>query len=363
MEIGGRPPLEHNRSSLSGNTVYYDALPYVHMAQNPDLPIANGKEQTNLNREPTVTGGTTILKPRLGSSSPPSKEIVDDDGDPEYADEPDHDHITAHPNGSEGWLPATDLPTPDRVMSPSSQPARSGSVLKKRRNGSIASGVERSRSTRSMVSTHSRRSMFTDAEGRPVNGSTFINGAGTTGPSATAVPIDDSLLKRMETADSALTGKQKKKIGKVEAKEGKRLSKVIRQESKVEKQSLEVAIRELSELQKLQQAAVKRESKAHTAHTKALAAFQKAEEVYLAARSKYEIAQAAMQVEGEILEIARNNARTATESMQEKGTEVDALRTIFGLDERERAVALTDLKGKPKEKATGKERKGSGFWR
>ncbi|KIK62930.1 hypothetical protein GYMLUDRAFT_471361 [Collybiopsis luxurians FD-317 M1] len=359
MEISGRPPLEQNRSSVSGNSLYYDApLAHFHMAQNPDLPIVNGKEQASLNREPTVAGGAT--KTRINSNSPPpAKEIVEDDGDPEFTDEPDQNDITAHPNGSEGWLPATDLPPPERVMSPSSQPVRSGSVLKKRRPGSIASsvrgsGVERSRSTRSVGSTRSRRSMFTDVEGRPVNGSTFINGAGTTGPSATAVPIDDSLHRRMQTADSVLSGKQKKKIGKVE---------VIKQESKVEKQSLDVAIRELGELQKLQKAAVKREAKAHTAHTKALTAFQKAEEVYLAARTKYEVAQAAMQAESEILEIARNNARSATENMQEKATEVDGLRKVFGVDEREREVMLTDLKGKSKDKEIGKERKGSGFWR
>jgi len=199
--------------------------------------------------------------------------------------------------------------------------------------------------------------MFTDVEGRPVNGSTFINGAGTSGPSATAVPADDSLHKRMQSADSALTGKQKKKIGQKEIKQGKRLSKVIKQESKVEKRSLEVSIRELAELQQIQQAAVKREAKAHTVHTKAVAAFHKAEEAYLAARTKYEVAQAAMQAEAESLEIARNNARAATESMQEKATEVDGLRKVFGVDEREREVMLGDLQGKPK------NGKGSGFWR
>lgn len=93
------------------------------------------------------------------------------------------------------------------------------------------------------------------------------------GPSATAVP-DDSLHKRMQSADSALNAKQKKKIGRTEGTrwfsvsvfststwhiviEGKRLSKVIKRESKVEKQSLEVSIKELGELQQIQQAAIK----------------------------------------------------------------------------------------------------------
>ncbi|KAJ3815551.1 hypothetical protein F5876DRAFT_2696, partial [Lentinula aff. lateritia] len=269
-------------------------------------------------------------------------------------DEPEPHDITAHPNGSEGWLPATDLPPPsDRATSPSPQPPRSGSVLKKRRPASIASrassvradGVERNRSTRSVESTRSRRTVLTNADGKPVNGSAFINGAGITGPSATAT-ADDSLHQRIQSADDALSGKQKKKIGKIEVKQSQRLSKVIKSESKVEKQSMDIAIQELGELQKIQKSLVKREAKAHTAHTKALTAFHKAEEAYLAARTKYEIAQAAMQSEAENLEVARNNARQATENMQEKATEVDGLRKIFGVDEREREVMLTDLKGK-----------------
>ncbi|KAJ3865299.1 hypothetical protein EV359DRAFT_72506 [Lentinula novae-zelandiae] len=310
-------------------------------AQDPNLPILSDTKASNLNREPTVAGGGTRIAPG----------IVDNSNN-ELADESEHHDITAHPNGSEGWLPATDLPPPsDRATSPSSQPPRSGSVLKKRRPGSIAN-----RSTRSVESTRSRRTMLTNADGKPVNGSAFINGAGATGPSATAT-ADDSLHQRMQSADDALTGKQKKKIGKVEVKQSQRLSKVIKSESKVEKQSMDIAIQELGELQKVQKSLVKRESKAHTAHTKALTAFHKAEEAYLAARTKYEIAQAAMQSEAENLEVARNNARQATENMQEKATEVDGLRKIFGVDEREREVMLTDLKGKPK------DGKGSGFWR
>ncbi|KAE9405142.1 hypothetical protein BT96DRAFT_988690 [Gymnopus androsaceus JB14] len=363
----GRPTLNPNSSEVSGNSVYFEApLAHFHMAQDaqdPNLPITND-QGSNLHREPTVTVGA---KPSVVSNGVLGSNVVDDDNDPDFADEPESNDITAHPNGSEGWLPATDLPpTSDRVMSPlQSYPVRSGSVLKKKRPASVASRassvhggatIERSRSTRSQSAASarstSRRSMFTDAEGRPVNGSTFINGAGTTGPSATAVPADDSLHKRMQSADSALTGKQKKKIGQKEIKQGKRLSKVIKQESKVEKRSLEVSIRELAELQQIQQAAVKREAKAHTVHTKAVAAFHKAEEAYLAARTKYEVAQAAMQAEAHAtMPVA------ATESMQEKATEVDGLRKVFGVDEREREVMLGDLQGKPK------NGKGSGFWR
>ncbi|KAJ4477168.1 hypothetical protein J3R30DRAFT_3483032 [Lentinula aciculospora] len=359
----GRPPLDSTASSVSGNSVYYEApLAHFHMAQDPqhqNLPITDAQDST-LNREPTVLGGATSIAPNAS---------VVDDGELEVTDVPGQNDLTAHPNGSEGWLPATDLPpNSDRALSPSSQPARSGSVLKKKRPASVTSrassvrggvtseGVDRNRSTRSIDSTRSRRTVLTNADGKPVNGSTFINGAGTTGPSATAI-ADESLHQRMQSADDALTGKQKKKIGKVEVKQSHRLSKVIKSESKVEKKSMDIAIQELGELQKIQKAAVKRESKAHTAHTKALTAFHKAEEAYLAARTKYEIAQAAMQSEAENLEVARNNARETTESMQEKATEVDGLRKVFGVDEREREVMLSDLKGRLK------DGKGSGFWR
>lgn len=91
-------------------------------------------------------------------------------------------------------------------------------------------------------------------------------------------------------------------------------------EGRVEKQSLQVTVKELSELQKLQQASVKvlcfmiptrihylplsqREALAHTAHSKAQAAFHKAETAFLAARSKYETAQATMNALGETLDI------------------------------------------------------------
>ncbi len=144
------------------------------------------------------------------------------------------------------------------------------------------------------------------------------------------------------------------------AKDSKRLSKIIKTEGKVEKQALGVAIRELSELQTVQKAAIKvisntiffddssffctqLESQAHTAHARALAALQKAEAAFHAARTKYETAQAQLQAETETLNSSRNNAREATEHMQEKSQEVDGLRTMFGVDEREREVKLVEL--------------------
>jgi hypothetical protein len=57
------------------------------------------------------------------------------------------------------------------------------------------------------------------------------------------------------------------------------------------------------------------------------------------------------------LEIVRNNAKDATERLQEKSQEVDSLRTMYGVDERERAAKLAEISAK------ASENKGSWFLR
>jgi hypothetical protein len=56
-------------------------------------------------------------------------------------------------------------------------------------------------------------SVFTNADGQTIAGSTFINGAGTTGPNATA-EHNDSLHQRAASADAVLSEEQKAKIAK-----------------------------------------------------------------------------------------------------------------------------------------------------
>ncbi|THV07301.1 hypothetical protein K435DRAFT_643790 [Dendrothele bispora CBS 962.96] len=339
----------------------------------PNQPIPGTPDQADLAREPTVAG------PGANGATRPTNGVALHD-----APVPDVEATYAHPNGSEGWLPAEDIPDDSVVSSPringgGSTAGRSASVLKKniKRNSSVASraSISASLSRNRSVNGNGRagsiaysqrsvgqRSTFTNSEGRPVAGSTFINGAGVTGPAASAIP-DESLHQRSMSANDALSTKQQKRISKMEAKEGKRLSKIIKQEGKVEKQALNVAIQELSELQKIQKDAVKRESKAHTAHTKSLIAFQKAEAAYLAARTKYETAQAEMNAENEVLEIARDNARDATERMQEKAQEIDSLRTMLGVDERERQVKIDEIKNVGKNVGKEKKEGKTGFWR
>ncbi|KAJ6531937.1 hypothetical protein B0H19DRAFT_966457 [Mycena capillaripes] len=192
----------------------------------------------------------------------------------------------------------------------------------------------------------SRPSVFTNADGQTIAGSTFINGAGTTGPNATA-EHNESLHQRAASADAALSEEQKARIAKNGVKGNKQLAKIIKNEAKIEKKALNVALKELNELQKIQKTAVKREAKAQSAYTKTLSTFQKHEAAFLAARSKYEASQALLTSNTEALEISRSNAKEATASMQDKSQEVDALRTNFSVDEKEREVTLVELTGKP----------------
>ena len=71
--------------------------------------------------------------------------------------------------------------------------------------------------------------------------------------------------------------------------------------------------------------------------------FQKHEAVFLAARTKFEAAQARLQSEDETVAIVRTNAKEAADTLQEKAKEVDGLRVKYTEDEKERAVKLSEL--------------------
>jgi hypothetical protein len=86
------------------------------------------------------------------------------------------------------------------------------------------------------------------------------------------------------------------------------------------------------------------EAKAHTNHSKVLSAFKKQESVFFASKSRHESLQGQVNAEAERLEAVRESAKAATERVAEKSQEVDGLRKIFGIDEREREVKLGELK-------------------
>ncbi|KAH9838289.1 uncharacterized protein C8Q71DRAFT_750308 [Rhodofomes roseus] len=180
-----------------------------------------------------------------------------------------------------------------------------------------------------------------------LSGGSFSGGAGTIGPGTTPGRDDtESFLARARTAEAELTPKQKSKIEKSSAKEGKRLSKVLKSEAKAEAKAIEQAIRELADIQKMQKASLKEESRAVATHAKALRTFHKEEQEYLAARARYEKAQAELGAVEDGRDAAREHAREITDMMQEKSREIDWLRAQKAADDRERQAKLVQLTGK-----------------
>ncbi|TFK45837.1 hypothetical protein OE88DRAFT_1085133 [Heliocybe sulcata] len=173
----------------------------------------------------------------------------------------------------------------------------------------------------------------------------FSAGAGTIGPDATP-ETDLELHTRQRMAESVLTSKQKAKIMKEEVKQGKRLSKIIQAEQKSERQSLDTAMKELAELTKVQKTAMKDESRSHTAHAETVKSFHKTELVYISARSKYESATTDLKNAEEALEQTRRHAQMVTDMVREKMREVEELRGMKRVDDRERMVKVSELRGK-----------------
>ncbi|KAG5649666.1 hypothetical protein H0H81_002581 [Sphagnurus paluster] len=260
-----------------------------------------------------------MTSPQLNATAGPSSEQTNH----HPYDVTERDPIVHRPDSSLGWLPATD--TPPETEGPKS-PSPTQDELPLRRSAS-------------------RRSMFTNTEGQPIDGSTFIGGAATTGPSSTVHP-NQELKSRAAIADASLTSKERSRIAKSEAQDSKRLSKIIREEGRAEKEALKVAIQDLAVCQKVQAAAVKKEARALTMRNKVQAQFQKQETLFIEARTKFEAAQARLNSEEEAVEDVRSRARDATEKLQEKAQEVDGLRVMYGVDERERSAKLAAITGK-----------------
>ncbi|KAI0690143.1 hypothetical protein BC835DRAFT_1281545 [Cytidiella melzeri] len=218
---------------------------------------------------------------------------------------------------------------------------RSQSMRSYRTAGSMRDrdGQESMRTTPSGRQTPSRR--------RSMTGGSFANGAGTIGPAARMTDDETKLFRaRSVTAETSLSKKQKSRIGKAEIKEGKRMAKVIKQEGKAEKLALEQAVRELAELQKIQKSAVKEEAKANASFAQAMRVFHKEELAFLAARARYEKAQAELQGHENARDAARDHASEATEMLQDKNREIEWLRAQKHADDREREVRLRELAGK-----------------
>jgi hypothetical protein len=184
------------------STLYFDApIANFHTTDNSEQALMSSIASPR-SSSPNVLGngnGNALNNSNVSAHN----EIIDE-----------NEPITAHPNGSAGWLPATDLP--DDTTTANNTNANGG-----RSNGSILkrnSVMQRARSvaSRSMAESVGKKSIFTNTDGRAVSGSTFINGAGTTGPNA-AAEADESLKLRQLAAEETLTKKQKEKIKRSES--------------------------------------------------------------------------------------------------------------------------------------------------
>lgn len=174
------------------------------------------------------------------------------------------------------------------------------------------------------------------------------------------------------------------KINKTEQGIGKRISRVIKNEGKAEQQALEAAIKELAEIQKMQQTAVKEGTRTHTQHTKALQTLHnrelavikaqsdleradadiearlakiraelnkskaKAQAQFDKARAEVERARAEVRAHEEHREASRQHALETTEWVKDKRKEVEVLKGWLGVDEREREAKYNELTAKRK---------------
>ena len=80
----------------------------------------------------------------------------------------------------------------------------------------------------------------------------------------------------------------------------------MKQEAKAERKALDVAVKEIAEIQRMQKGSIKEEAKTNASYAHALRVFHKEELEYMAARAKYERAQADLQVMCLCFEFARD---------------------------------------------------------
>ena len=255
----------------SGHTIYFDAMSDVSPSATMPPPIGNEYPYSN-----------TIPDQQSDTTKHPDIPHQENDSIPQEKSKSDMYGLSVeHPNGSEGWLPTDNVPTEQQSARPVAEttvsPDQQQQTQQTQQTPSVDAGPPVSytapKTSASLARSASKKSAFTNSEGKQITGSAFVNGAGTTGPFST-VEADEELLNRANEAETNLSPKSKAKIYKSEgelwfhlrefcaqeftqAQDGKRLSKIIRDEGKLERQALQNAIRELEELQMAQKLAVK----------------------------------------------------------------------------------------------------------
>jgi len=168
----------------------------------------------------------------------------------------------------------------------------------------------------------------------------FATGAATSGPRAAP---DPDLHSRATIAESNVGGDILRRLTQREAKDAKRFSKILKKEAVTEQRTLDVALKELERLQKVQRKAAAAEAEALAKHTKASRQENKLNQIYLSAKTKWEQSAAYLKSCTEALEESRNHAKHETEVLREKTAEVDRLRAQKATDDRERHAKIAAL--------------------
>jgi len=295
--------------------------PADHPVTKPEANVAQNSSVANTSTFHDNAGGAAAKAGALSNGN-----IADEKDAPEYA-----------PPGPDDKLSRSYLPVDSKPLARS--PRQAADAATEAPLPELSAGTT---SQSEVVRSPTSVSIRSGGGHRRGEGSTFANGAAVTGPNSHP-EVDESVHDRAAAAETALPAKTKSKLSKAERKDSKRLSKIIKSESKAEKQALAAATKELAELQSQQSQAIKREAKAHTVHTKALALHHKTESKYLLLKAEYEKNQLDMENMEKALENERANARDISDRIAEKAKEVEKLRVTRNTDEREREAKLVEL--------------------
>ncbi|KAG9033394.1 hypothetical protein FRB95_014842 [Tulasnella sp. JGI-2019a] len=148
---------------------------------------------------------------------------------------------------------------------------------------------------------------------------------------------------RHATIEAGLTEQQVAMIVKAEGKDAKNYSKILKNEAKAQAKLHEMAMKELTNLQKIEKTAITNEAAAIKAHAQVVKSGDKANRAYLDAKAKWEIAAAELSSKTEKLEAARRHSQEQTALLKEKTKEVEQLRMRKATDDRERLMKLSTL--------------------
>lgn len=194
-----------NATPSSETSVYFDApILHVHMS---DTPTTEGVPAAPLTQSTTIdapgagaASGTPILAANAPTRENPASESTPA-SDPSAATPPPAASSSPVPQTEAERAEARHVVVPTDIPEPKTSPTSTISPSHHGRAASLG------------APSLARPSVFTNADGQTIAGSTFINGAGTTGPNATA-EHNDSLHQRAASADAVLSEEQKAKIAK-----------------------------------------------------------------------------------------------------------------------------------------------------